>query len=338
MPSLLFITRTWEGLGGLQSFSRALWDGWKVRYGQNAELVALERRGAIRSLAFGLKAVRQGIAAARAGKHIHLGDASLAPVAFLIRRFTRARISANACGLDLTYPPRWYQVLLRKTWGSIDVFCCNSRATAEVLCAKGWKGEMMVIPCIAEDTVPRTHVPSEPTLLLFGRLVPRKGTVWFVREVLPRLHRQVPAVRCIIAGDGPEEDAVRTAIADAGLSSCVIFVGSVSDTEKDGLLRAASMLVMPNMHREGDMEGFGIVCLEASARGVPVAAARLEGLKDSVIDGATGRFFTSGDAADCAAVIERMLKEAWDPAAVHAATLQRFSRERVLSLYDHVFT
>lgn len=337
MPSLLFITRTWEGLGGLQSFSRALWDGWNVRYGQNAELLALEHRNAVRSLLFGVKAVTKGVAAARTGKHIHLGDASLAPVAFLIKRFAKARISANACGLDLVYPPTWYQWLLRHTWNSIDVFCCNSAATAEVLRAKGWKGEIVVIPCIAEDVPARSSTLPEPVLLLFGRLVPRKGTAWFVREVLPRVQRQMPAVRCVIAGDGPEEDAVRTALADAGLSSCAIVVGSVNDTEKDGLFRAASLLVMPNIQREGDMEGFGIVCLEASARGVPVAAAQLEGLQDSVIEGVTGRFFMPGDAQSCADTIMRMLKEAWDPATVHRATLERFSREHILSLYDHVF-
>jgi glycosyltransferase involved in cell wall biosynthesis len=337
MASLLFITRTWEGHGGLQRFSHALWEGWQKRYGDGAQLLALEQKGFIRGIRFALKAVMQGIAAARAGTCIHLGDASLAPIAFLITCFTSARISANACGLDLVYPPRWYQFLLRKTWNSIDVFCCNSEATAEVLYAKGWQGRIVVIPCPIDSVPARVQMPSDPTVLLLGRLVPRKGAAWFVREVMPLLRERISHVRCVIIGEGPEEASVRHAITEKNLASIVTLAGAVSEQEKDRSLRSASVLVMPNVRRSGDMEGFGIVCLEASVRGVPVVAARLEGLRDSVIEGKTGRFFASGNAEECANVSARILEDSWNPEAVRQTTLERFSNERILLLYDELF-
>jgi glycosyltransferase involved in cell wall biosynthesis len=135
--------------------------------------------------------------------------------------------------------------------------------------------------------------PSATTILTLGRLVRRKGVRWFVDEVLPRL----PAtVHYVVAGSGPEFDAVHRSAASHGLEDRVHLLGQVDDATRDLLLAGADVFVQPNIPIPGDMEGFGLVTIEAALRGTPVVAADLEGIKDAVIDGRTGMLLPPGDA------------------------------------------
>jgi phosphatidylinositol alpha-1,6-mannosyltransferase len=70
----------------------------------------------------------------------------------------------------------------------------------------------------------------------------------------------------------------------------------VSDATKWALYQRCDIVVMPNIRVAGDVEGFGLVALEASAIGKPVAAADLEGLRDAVVPGENGWLFAAGDA------------------------------------------
>jgi glycosyltransferase involved in cell wall biosynthesis len=66
------------------------------------------------------------------------------------------------------------------------------------------------------------------------------------------------------------------------------MLGRVDDADREDLLRGVDLFVQPNIPVSGDMEGFGLVTIEAAMRGTPVVAADLEGIKDAVIDGRTG--------------------------------------------------
>jgi phosphatidyl-myo-inositol dimannoside synthase len=339
-PSLLFITRSWQGIGGMQRLSRDMWDGWKVRYGTHATLCALEGRlCSLAGIRFVTKALSSGVRAAREGAHIHLGDASLAPLAWFIKkRVPTARISATASGLDLLYGARWYQKMLARTLPSIDCLCCNSHATGRVLRARGWKGKSVIIPCGVGPVTPRSAAPvGEMRLVGIGRLIPRKGFAWFVEHVLPLLRERNPGLTFTLVGSGPEHAAILRAVRQHGLQDCVHLVGGASDEERDGLLKEAHVLVVPNIPVRGDIEGFGIVCIEAGARGVPVAASYLEGLRDAVIPGVTGRLFAPQHPADCAQTIERMYQETWDPQRLASVVQQRFGQSHVLDRYHDVF-
>ncbi len=103
------------------------------------------------------------------------------------------------------------------------------------------------------------------------------------------------------------------------------------------MLHTASVFVAPNVRVPGDMEGFGIVCLEAGESGLQVAAANIEGLTDAVIDGQTGRLFASRNTDDCMRMIDEMLKRPLDPVSVRMKTLDHFSWNRLIPLYNNVF-
>jgi glycosyltransferase involved in cell wall biosynthesis len=76
------------------------------------------------------------------------------------------------------------------------------------------------------------------------------------------------------------------------------------------LMGSCDVFVMPNIAVPGDIEGFGIVAIEASASGLPVVAARLEGIPDAVSDGDNGYLLPSEDASAFASVIERLVASA----------------------------
>ena len=82
-----------------------------------------------------------------------------------------------------------------------------------------------------------------------------------------------------------------------GLQDRVHLLGRVSDELLAALYRGADLFVMPNIRVPGDMEGFGVVLLEAALNGMPAVAAGIEGILDVVADGQNGVLVESGNAA-----------------------------------------
>jgi phosphatidyl-myo-inositol dimannoside synthase len=143
-------------------------------------------------------------------------------------------------------------------------------------------------------------IPSDALLLAsVGRHQERKGFHWFAERVLPRL----PGAHYLVGGEGPFTAAVRGAAERAGVGSRVHLPGRLSEEELLELYAGADLFVMPNIPVSGDMEGFGVVMLEAGMAGLPVVAADLEGIRDVVRGGENGVLVPTGDAAAFAAAI-----------------------------------
>ena len=130
------------------------------------------------------------------------------------------------------------------------------------------------------------------------------GGAWFVAEVLPRLAADVAYV---IVGEGPEREAILSAAAAAGVADRVRLTGRLDDCDLAAAYAAADLFVMPNVPVPGDMEGFGLVALEAASAGLPVVASRLEGISEAVRDGRNGTLVLPLDAAGHAAAIGALL-------------------------------
>ena len=167
---------------------------------------------------------------------------------------------------------------------------------------------------------------DDVVVLTVGRLVAAKGARWFVDEVLTVL----PAtVHYAIAGSGPEHDAIAAAAAARGLDRRVHLLGAVSDAEREALLRGADVFVQPNIPTPGDMEGFGLVLVEAAKRGTPVVASALEGMPDAVADGATGVLCAPGDATEWRDAVTKLVA---DP--VVRAEFARRCADRARTTFD----
>jgi phosphatidyl-myo-inositol dimannoside synthase len=172
-----------------------------------------------------------------------------------------------------------------------------------------------------------------------GRHVPRKGFDWFVSEVMPGL----PAyVQYWLAGEGPTTEAIREAAEAAGVANRVRILGCVSEADLRLLLRASDLLVMPNRPIENDVEGFGIVMLEAGLCGTPSVAAALDGIRDVIVEGESGHLVTAGDPDAFAEVIRRYSADRAALAALsrraQTHTLRTFNWAAVADRYVEVLS
>ena len=339
MSDVLFITRKLRGKGGMQQHTQDLWRAFRELCGEQSILVG--PRSICGYIFFPPYALFCGVRAARKGYVIHLGDLALSPLARLIKLFVpSAKITAVACGLDVLYPRRLYQWILARSLASLDRVVCISNATANAVRSAGVDDEKIVtIPCgIWMDAVAVKETQEKvgpPHLVSIGRLVPRKGVLWFVKEVLPQLLQEHPGLTYTVVGTGEEERLIKKLVQDRALIEAVNLIGGVDDTQRDQLLSDADCLVVPNVPIKDDMEGFGIVCIEASSRGVPVAAARIEGLTDAVLEGKTGLFFESGNPKDSADTIGKLLSAHLDPASISLATQEQYGWDQLLSRYSN---
>ncbi|BDT86224.1 glycosyltransferase family 4 protein [Nocardia cyriacigeorgica] len=145
-------------------------------------------------------------------------------------------------------------------------------------------------PAARAELRQRYGLGERPTILCLSRLVPRKGQdalIVAMREIRERVDGAV----LVIAGGGPYEQKLRGLAEALGVSDSVVFTGRVRSDELAAHHTLADVFAMPARTRGAglDVEGLGIVYLEASAAGVPVVAGRSGGAPETVIEGKTGR-------------------------------------------------
>ena len=125
---------------------------------------------------------------------------------------------------------------------------------------------------------------DDKVILCFGRLVPRKGVDRLI-EALPAILERVPKAKLVVAGTGPEEGRLRRMAGDR-----VVFTGRVPDELAPQVYARADVFALAVSDRYGglEIEGLGVVLLEAAACGVPCVVGRSGGTPEAVIDGSTG--------------------------------------------------
>ncbi|WP_225798734.1 glycosyltransferase family 4 protein [Streptomyces sp. NK15101] len=144
----------------------------------------------------------------------------------------------------------------------------------------------------------RLGLSDRPVVVCVSRLVPRKGQDTLIRAV-PAILSRVPDAVLLIVGGGPYEKDLRRLAAETGVAGSVRFTGAVPWSELPAHYGAGDVFAMPCRTRRGglDVEGLGIVYLEASATGLPVVAGDSGGAPDAVLDGETG-WVVRGESAE----------------------------------------
>jgi phosphatidylinositol alpha-1,6-mannosyltransferase len=142
----------------------------------------------------------------------------------------------------------------------------------------------------AQRREPADGDPRRPTILTVSRLsAAYKGHDVMLRA-LPLIRERVPDVLWAVIGDGPLRGRLEAGAHAAGLDAAVSVLGAVSDEQRDAWLANGDVFAMPSRLPGSKQagEGFGIVFLEAAARGIPVVAGNVGGARDAVADGVTG--------------------------------------------------
>lgn len=150
----------------------------------------------------------------------------------------------------------------------------------------------------------RYGLSDRPVVVCVSRLVPRKGQDQLIRA-LPAVRARVPGTALLVVGGGPDRARLTRLARAAGVESEVVFTGSVPAEELPAHYAAGDVYAMPCRTRRGglDVEGLGIVYLEASATGLPVIAGDSGGAPDAVRDGETG-YVVGG--RDLPALVDRL--------------------------------
>ena len=162
----------------------------------------------------------------------------------------------------------------------------------------------------------RHGLGDRPVVVCVSRLVARKGQDTLLRA-WPAVIEKVPDAVLLIAGRGPYAKTLRQLAEQAGVAGSVIFTGPVPQDELAAHYAAGDVFSMPCRTRRGglDVEGLGIVYLEASATGLPVVGGDSGGAPDAILEGETG-YVVGG--RDVRALSERLTALLQDPAGAKA--------------------
>jgi len=157
------------------------------------------------------------------------------------------------------------------------------------------------------DVRVRERLERARIVLSVGRLVARKGFDTLIRAVA-LLRREFPRAVLALAGDGPERPRLEALARAERLA--VRFLPGLTDAELAAWYRACDVFaLLPDERADGDVEGFGIVYLEAGAFGKPVVGTRSGGVPEAVLDGETGILVPPQDPAAACAAIARLFRD-----------------------------
>jgi len=156
----------------------------------------------------------------------------------------------------------------------------------------------------------RHGLTDRPTVVCVSRLVPRKGQDQLIRA-LPKIRERVPDAALLVVGGGPYRKTLTKMVAELGLERDVVLTGSVPWAELPAHYAAGDVFAMPARTRgKGlDVEGLGIVYLEASATGLPVVAGNSGGAPETVLDEVTGHVVEGRDVGQLAETLTSLLAD-----------------------------
>jgi phosphatidylinositol alpha-1,6-mannosyltransferase len=207
-------------------------------------------------------------------------------------------------------------IMLRRS----SMVMCNSFHTMQLAMRRGAHPEDIRVLHPGVEYAPGTDWDTPPTVdpapgrfvfFTMGRVIRRKGIDQVIRA-LPLLLEEYPDLLYAVAGSMPEPYAaeLKELVEKLSLSEHVRFLGKVSEEEKEQWYRRQDVFIMPSRHLEnGDVEGFGIVFLEAGLYGKPVIGGDSGGVPDAVLHGRSGLLADPESPEAVAAAMKRLLED-----------------------------
>jgi phosphatidylinositol alpha-1,6-mannosyltransferase len=244
------------------------------------------------------------------------GSGLTAPLAWWAAKRNGATFVVYLHGLDVIAPSVIYQRCWLPFIRRAGLVLVNSRNTRRLAIERGvpagvihilHPGTDLPAPDASAGRAFRTShgLCDRPLLLAVGRFTPRKGLAEFILNALPDILASEPeAVLLVIGADAmdaarPAADSEHARILrsaeQAGVSTAVRFLPPCDDDILSAAYRAADVHVFPVLDLPGDVEGFGMVAIEAAAHGLATVAFDVGGVADAVLEDVTGNLVTAGD-------------------------------------------
>jgi phosphatidylinositol alpha-1,6-mannosyltransferase len=187
----------------------------------------------------------------------------------------------------------------------------NENSKAMVKIAPGVNTEHFIPRPDAFELRNSLGLNDKKIIISVGRLVHRKGQDKLI-QAMPTVIRKIPNAHLLLVGEGPYESRLKKIVEKLLLEQHVTFVGRVLYDKLPTYLSAANLFAMPSRSRLFglEVEGLGIVYLEASACGIPVLAGNSGGAPDAVIEGVTGLCVNGTDVSAIAMGVIEILADA----------------------------
>lgn len=287
------------------------------------------------------------------------GSALATPLVLILARLFGRKAVVQTHGLDIIYANAVYQFLCVRWLKHCERIIANSTYTA--LLAKNAGVPENRIAVIPPGVYPQRFAASanvhaikkqlglegKRVVLFVGRLAKRKGVKEFIERSLVNIVREIPEVCFVIVGDNPLESLthrddevsdIKAVIARLRLKDRVRLLGAVCDEELIALYQMCDVVVLPVLAMKNDVEGFGIVLLEAAAAARPTVATRVDGIPDAIEDGKSGILVEPGDYEELSQALVELLRNDELGETLGGYGLKRvqenFAWEKIIASYE----
>jgi phosphatidyl-myo-inositol dimannoside synthase len=244
------------------------------------------------------------------------GSGLTAPIAYVSAKISGAQSAVYLHGLDVVVHNKFYQWCWLPLIRRCDHVLVNSKNTANLAVDKG------VAKSKIDFLLPGTDIPilssasaasfrlehglvNSKILLVVGRLTARKGIAEFVTNCLPEIAKAFPdvaliiigaeATQALVGGNANGKNEIQRQANRAGVGDNIKFLGHCSDQQLSDAYQVADIHIFPVIELPGDIEGFGMVAIEAAAHGLHTIAFAVGGVSESVADNQSGDLILAGD-------------------------------------------
>ncbi len=223
-------------------------------------------------------------------------------------RSLRGKLAIVAHGSEILSQRSFLRkAMMRTVFARADVAVANSAFTARLLREAKLSSDPVLGRCGIEPKTSQRMPAEVPTILSVGRLVRRKGFDKTI-EALAFLVDEFPTLRYEIVGVGPDAEHFRNLAQSLGVARHVAFLGDISDAElEQAYARAWCFSLATRRVGAGDVEGFGIVYLEAAMAGLASVGGMNSGAEDAIENGKSGLLVDGNDPQDIAGALRVLL-------------------------------
>lgn len=310
---------------------------------------------------------------------IHFNDGLMGAFSMFHKWDKNLKRAVTLHGLDVVFPGIIYQKFIFPKFNDFDLIFAVSSATALACKARGIAAEKIVVVNNGVDVgikinrrreevegllLQKYHadINGKRVLVAIGRPVKRKGFSWFIKNIIPLLHKDfvllligpvqekqsglsrllkfLPAFISrrieLFLGAPADETDLRKLLQKTNDKSRVIRMGKLPQDDIDAILGIADAFIMPNIEVQGDMEGFGLVCLEACMRGTKVFASASGGITDAIIHGSNGMLLPPGHIASWFHALNQVIDTPHSQLSTQeiiSFTVNRFSWQKMADQY-----